>query len=92
MSQHTPGPWLMGEFRYNGPAKGVDIGAADNSNVARAIHESEDRTSRETLANARLIAKAPEMLNLILRGSQVMEETHPGWVKTARALLREIES
>ena len=50
---------------HNAPSPsrdGCDIGAADGSNVAIVLHDARDRDKDETLANARLIAAAPDLL------------------------------
>lgn len=58
-SVHTPGPWEMA-----GPVgKGVWIQADSNPNVA-AVHGA---YTAEGLANARLIARAPDLLALAKR-------------------------
>jgi hypothetical protein len=62
MALHTPGPWHHSRLRSAGPAPGCCIGAENNSNVALVHHEALDRGRQETLANARLIAAAPDLL------------------------------
>lgn len=61
---HTPGPWYAAGLRTQGnpSSNGCDIGAANGANVALAIHQSTDRDASETIANARLIAAAPDLL------------------------------
>ena len=61
-SEHTPGPWCLGAFRHGGSFPGVDVGAADGSNIAIVHHEEIDRPAVETRANACLVAAAPELL------------------------------
>lgn len=68
MSAHTPGPWFAADLRTNGadPSKdGCDIGAGNGSNIAIVLHQSGDREARETIANALLIANAPDMLEAV---------------------------
>ena len=83
MSGPTPGPWYasvnLRGMKCTSP--GIDIDAADNSNVALAHHEASDRPESETRANARLIAAAPDLLAalqaLLNRQSQLcMDENH----------------
>ena len=64
-TRHTPGPWFATALRKQGadPSKdGCDIGADNGSNVAIALHQASDRTDSETVANARMIAAAPDLL------------------------------
>jgi len=86
-----------------GTAPGCDIGAADGSNIALVHHQADDRTPTETIANARLIAKAPEMHAALVRISKgegafnLDPLKHAGNVieehkDIARALLRELDA
>lgn len=59
---HTPGPWYSGQLRDVGTIPGCDIGAMNNSNVAIALHQSGERERGESIANAQLIAAAPDLL------------------------------
>ena len=57
MSKHTPGPWVVSPIQLN------QICTADaRMEVARAIVYS---NAHETIANARLIAAAPELLEML---------------------------
>ena len=92
----TPGPWHCGTFRTYGESPGVDIGAADNSNVALVHHQYLDRNAAETKANARLISKAPEMVELLKRSERVFRTGDQRALEVEllgnmRALLAEIE-
>lgn len=51
MTQHTTGPWT---------AKGPDISAADGTRIATC------GITRNYAANARLLAAAPELLDLLM--------------------------
>lgn len=96
MSQHTPGPWEA-EIVVNPTTRlaypwavwkdGVRIARADSRPIA-VRHEEE--------ANARLIAKAPEMLALICDWYDVVlrldyRDEYAHMLGQAHALLREIE-
>ena len=67
-TKHTPGPWSAGQFRDGGPFPGCDIGSPDGANVAQvlfvppAVQVGGDIQKPEALANARLIAAAPDLL------------------------------
>lgn len=84
----TPGPWHCGTFRETGNAPGIDIGAANNSNIALAHHDSSDRESYETKANARLIAAAPDLLEALndIVGGTLPDDT--GRLKAIREVAR----
>lgn len=58
-TKHTPGPW---EIDYNDSSNPI-IGA-DKQVVARVAHLAAWRHPLEAEANARLIAAAPELLDL----------------------------
>jgi hypothetical protein len=60
---HTPGPWAANPFIAQ-----VDSGQLDGSDlipIAQLLWPTELRSEAETQANARLMAAAPEMLDLI---------------------------
>mgnify|MGYP003575003263 CR=1 FL=1 len=67
MSKHTPGPWTSGlrcgyEVRPEAPARGWSIGFAP---IAKVHGDSRIVADGEREANARLIAAAPELLQLV---------------------------
>lgn len=57
-TKHAPGPWAI-ERPYAEP--GVYVGAADTSLVCRICMDGAEANDPEGLANARLIAAAPDM-------------------------------
>lgn len=85
MSKHTPGPWKVVQPDAINPSramvcadKGVDIYCAPLTN--------------ETLANARLIASAPDLLDLLKQAVHACEDNDEVWlgsafVKAARAAI-----
>ena len=88
MNQHTPGPWHVGKHSH------LDIYADEQQIVIPA----DDMSLIEAKANARLIAKAPEMLEALkwLINADDEGEIEQGQyakrgLALARALLREIE-
>ena len=65
---HTPGPWFAADVRTHGAdpkMNGCDIGADNGANVGLALHQASDRSKAETVANARLIASAPDLLEAL---------------------------
>jgi hypothetical protein len=74
-TKHTPGPWnisavKMEECRFRGPY--IDVQAKGMvSNVQPAIVAG--RTEEETIANARLIASAPDLLEALKQAVKIME-------------------
>ena len=90
MIQHTPGPWRVsiGSGRPN------SVGIRDGAyRLVAEAHQLTVGAYDDLEANARLIAKAPEMLALL----QAFVDMYPpdnhfvGTFDKARALLREIE-
>lgn len=88
MSQHTPGPWIVGRQASNGDAR-VVAQSMSGETVARILRSNR----QDGDANARLIAKAPEMLRLltILANDNQSLQKMQAAQSNARALLREIE-
>lgn len=102
---HTPGPWQVGPTGAG--AHGADerhiIGEADEVICSVwpmgddfNIDETPGYPTRE--ANARLIAKAPELLELVRRceychdgGDSFSLQERDRWLETARTLLAEID-
>lgn len=97
MSKHTPGPWYVdGDY-----VSGVDIGNTEGTSIFYACccgHVTGD--SEQRTANARIIAAAPEMYELIKTGVRFLQNVrqyHPlsaaeeKWEQNARELLAEIE-
>ena len=62
MSKHTPGPWKV---YANEIAVGVRPVASEPSDVALCSDMDTSRPDEETMANARLIAAAPDLLVLL---------------------------
>jgi hypothetical protein len=58
-SQHTPGPWT---FFHWSDKTGV---TSDNFDVAHCSGLNSSRTREEEIANARLIAAAPDLLDAL---------------------------
>lgn len=71
MSKHTPGPWRVGES-----CRTADIKAGYNALIARVeIESAGDRGD----ANARLIAAAPDLLEVCKRVRDGLDAgEHPG--------------
>ena len=55
--KHTPGPWRTNGFQIEGPNMGLVIATATAPRIGWA-----PKTKEEGLANARLIASAPDLL------------------------------
>jgi hypothetical protein len=70
-SKHTPGPWITSQGRV--PGIGRVLGVLKASHKPSEKDESicvvckEDKTQPHDIANADLIAAAPEMLEVLLR-------------------------
>lgn len=64
MSKHTPGPWVAGEISWESGWIEINATAPRPMPVAYALPAgTEDRNDDVTIANARLIAAAPELLD-----------------------------
>lgn len=87
MSKHTPGPWTvapLGTIEF----KGGFIGEAYDMNPGYYGEKSEDLP---VMANARLMAAAPEMLELLqaLTGFDSIRKAHA--MRATLKLLKELE-
>lgn len=69
MAEHTPGPWVQSSYevveRGVTTERGYFIQQRQGRDIARLPHFGNDAVTGEQLANARLIAKAPEMLEAL---------------------------
>ena len=71
--EHTAGPWFFSpEHRPN--HYGCNIAAETGENIA-TVHNGEN-DNKETIANARLIAAAPELLEALDRIEAKLESRH----------------
>lgn len=66
-NKHTPGPWHVFDNRTDKSFDRYDVarigvGSKLDSDVANCYGFASERTDEEVLANARLIAAAPDML------------------------------
>lgn len=87
MAENTPGPWeITGLERvYQG-----EVIKAGNSWVAVLCDFNRTDRDAEREANARLIAAAPSLRELVDRA--VTKRIDDQWLKDARKLLREIDA
>lgn len=85
MNKHTPGEWRVRNNSIGGPFVSSDNGTVADVRTFGGVHVG-GHQHPETIANARLIAAAPDMLDELLF---VLD-----WAVTERAPLRkqEIES
>lgn len=87
MLAHTPGPWIIGT-RY--PTR-VIAKTVRKVVAATTLPQDEDSPSEEDIANARLIAKAPEMRAFIERFVTATDNARVVMNIDASALLAEID-
>ena len=88
MSEHTPGPWRVGAGDTNPDNEDWAINA--NNWLSLAVGFNNDVSPSQGEANARLIAAAPRMYELL----KVLVSSRAGHFEreTARALLKELDS
>ena len=82
MSEHTPGPW---EFSYLNDTERPGIEADRFSVVIFGVRAEDDcgihgRTEKEEIANARLIAAAPELLEALERLRDAEKAPRSEWI------------
>lgn len=84
MSKHTPGPWIaVGSWVEVEDDDIPDICTCDPNHMGQA---SLPRSDEEVVANARLIAAAPEMLEALEQFSGVMDRASD-WPDTTSDML-----
>jgi len=86
MSAHTPGPWTfeldvvdegdINVFRDGPPEEGIPGRPICSVDVREVPEQTEMPSREEALANARLIAAAPELLRLLKKASGAVDEIH----------------
>lgn len=88
MSKHTPGPWFVDGLIVSAAGKG-SVGFAYGPSFAER-----SEVGRESLANARLIAVAPELLEALqmllsytLSCEALLNATPAGQIEVARAAI-----
>lgn len=97
-AKHTPGPWAVDDGMYNPNPLIVAASEAGPLTVAEVLDDVYPDVAAQ-LANARLIAAAPEMLDLIRRQVGAMGDgpmsdmNYAGinWLKDAREVLAKAE-
>lgn len=77
MSKHTPGPWFVRTRERNGEVLDCFVSAKDVNGFAydaEIMGEDEYRDDIERkLADARLIAAAPELLNMLIKSADFIQ-------------------
>ncbi len=86
--KHTPGPWRVGTL-LEGPT--LYITGADDATVASLRLHTADGKDKTRQANARLIAAAPELLDVLINLADEVEAMHrdypPVMLEYARAAI-----
>ena len=72
--RHTPGPW---DVDSNGPGHEVVLARRSRGSHAVAAVQGTDDPA-ENLANAHLIASAPELRELVQEAAEIMQITYGG--------------
>ncbi len=95
MSKFTPGPWHVVE-RGNGQAFsiGTQVQTKGNLLTTHYICHITDKPTKQAEADAKLIAAAPEMFE-ILRRCQLMfreDETYPLTLEDINELIKKVET
>src|SRR4051812_7979165 len=98
MTAHTPGPWQVHDYAVNfGPYNaGIDVGPGLRM-VARVCGEFErPEPGPVAMANARLIAAAPDMLAALHKAHNFLDSHGNGWdeaetLEDARAAIAKAE-
>lgn len=85
-SEHTPGPWIADTSRQHSGHARVD--GTEKLICSVGNGESPDVAFGEWSANARLIAAAPDLLEIVKRAQAVIStEIYPNWHASASAAI-----
>jgi len=74
MSKHTPGPWKVGQYLGSLSSFHVHMDAGDKGRGIDVVEAVAGITTEQRLANARLIAAAPELLETLSKTLKTIEE------------------
>lgn len=80
MKHHTPGPWIIEENASHYP-----FVMAEDNNVVAALFENDGslyygRSHEETIANTKLIAAAPDLLEALDYVQKVISNIDAWWI------------
>ena len=70
---HTPGPWHIGEIKWEDAPEILD----DKMNLIGTVARAQYADNHEAQDNARLIAAAPELLAAMQEASRALTELDP---------------
>ena len=95
--KHTPGPWIAERSPANRNRWMVWKPESWKGKGSASICETSNWLStdphEEVMANARLIAKAPEMYETLVRGAELCSKGHgQDWALEAQVLLKKIDN
>ena len=87
MSTHTQGPWMVSRYSQSTVLKAISIRGA-NERIARVVVPDTAQSISEYVANARLIAAAPDLLEALEDAASTQPADSPiKWVLRARAAI-----
>jgi hypothetical protein len=90
--KHTPGPWRLG--KQGKTNRHINAGAWSSFVKVVTIMEGDSEPNKQGMANATLIAAAPDMfealVGLIRRFDTGEEDTNPEWIEARRAIAKAI--
>lgn len=92
--QHTPGPWKVGQYLGQLSAWCVHMDAGDKGRGIDVVEAVCGISAEQRLANARLIAAAPELLHALqqlIDSGDVRDAAEKGAVSMARAAIAKAE-
>jgi hypothetical protein len=80
-TKHTPGPWTIGQNTidtFGDVRRGhISIDAIRWGSFAICYRHEINETDDECIANAKLIAAAPDMLEALIKAKRMYEEVEP---------------
>ncbi len=84
MSEHTPGPWMVDPAELDRPAV---FATKDEHGIV--IAEMWAGLPEEQVANARLIAAAPDLLDAARKAHDIVQKIHPDAAEILWQAIRE---
>ena len=84
MSQHTPGPWKVGQYLGSPSSYCVHMDAEDKGRGIDVVEAVAGISAEQRLANARLIAAAPDLLQACQTFAEWLRREEDGFVAAGK--------
>jgi hypothetical protein len=87
-TNHTPAPW---EYKEDILSGNIDIVSAKREFITLIYTDSDTELAKIDIANAKLIAAAPELLEALIEVVRISDRKHDAWDKAKAAIKKATE-